>query len=114
LQIIIKTTELYVYLCKQERYPKELNDIKLTPHPPSHLPPQHTAILKWINHTITKEDIKDDLSSKYESIFSIEEMVGTINNRTRHVKVELLNKKEYNQLLNIMSKEGVFDSETLH
>jgi hypothetical protein len=100
LQIIIKTTELYVFLCKQERYPKELIDIKLTPHPPSHLPPQHTAILKWINHTITKEDIKEELSSKYESIFSIEEMAGTINNRTRHVKVELLNKKEYNQLLN--------------
>jgi hypothetical protein len=45
--------------------------IKLSPH----LPPQHTAILKWINHSITKNDIKDELGSKYESVFSIEEMI---------------------------------------
>jgi len=45
LQIVIKTTELYFYLCKQERYPKQLLiDIKLIPHPPSHLPPQHVEL----------------------------------------------------------------------
>jgi hypothetical protein len=100
LQIIIKTTELYVYLCKQERYPKELIGIKLIHHPPSHLPPQHTTIFKWISRTIAKDDIKEELTSKYESIFSIQDMGGTMNDKTRHVKVELSNKKEYIQLLN--------------
>jgi len=40
LQSVIKTTELYIYLCEQERYPKELIDIKLIPHLPTHVPPQ--------------------------------------------------------------------------
>ncbi|CAF4113469.1 unnamed protein product, partial [Rotaria sp. Silwood1] len=67
LQIIIKTTELYVYLCKTERYPKELNGIKIIPHHPSHLPPQHTVIIKWVHHSISNDDIKEVLNSKYES-----------------------------------------------
>jgi hypothetical protein len=77
-----------------------LNGVKIIPHHPSHLPPQHTAILKWINHSISNDDIREVLNSKYESIFSIEEMAGTISDKTRHVKIELLNKKEYNSLLN--------------
>ncbi|CAF1650852.1 unnamed protein product [Rotaria sp. Silwood1] len=100
LQIIIKTTELYVYLFKTERYPKELNGIKIIPHHPSHLPPQHTVIIKWVHHSISNDDIKEVLNSKYESIFSIGEMIGSINDKTRHVKIELLSKNEYNSLLN--------------
>ncbi|CAF4265621.1 unnamed protein product, partial [Rotaria sp. Silwood2] len=100
IQIIIKTTELYVYLCKSERYPKELNGVRIVPHHPPDLPPQHIAILKWINYSILIDDIKDELNSRYESVFSIEEMAGTMNDKTRHVKIELLNKVEYDTLLN--------------
>ncbi|CAF1429444.1 unnamed protein product [Adineta steineri] len=100
LQIIIKTIELYVYLCRRERYPKELLNIKLDPYPPKHLPPQHTIILKWIHNTISIDDIKEELSTNYESIALIEDMFGTITNRTRHVKIEFYNKIEFTQVLN--------------
>ncbi|CAF4121770.1 unnamed protein product, partial [Adineta steineri] len=85
LQIIIKTIEPYVYLCRRERYPKELLNIKLDPYPPQHLPPQHTIILKWIHNTISIDDIKEELSTNYESIALIEDIFGTITNRTRHI-----------------------------
>ncbi|CAF1607926.1 unnamed protein product, partial [Didymodactylos carnosus] len=42
--------DIYIYLSKIERYPVELNNIKLKPYPPSHLPPQHTVIIKKHNH----------------------------------------------------------------
>jgi hypothetical protein len=38
LQMIIKTTELYVYLSKNERYTRELNKVKIKPIPPAYLP----------------------------------------------------------------------------
>ncbi|CAF1304189.1 unnamed protein product, partial [Didymodactylos carnosus] len=94
LEIIIKSTELYVYLCKPDRFPKKIMNIELKSSPPKHLPPQHTAILKWLSNTVSIEDLK------FNSIFSIEEMTGTVTNRTRHVKIELLDKKEYDDLLN--------------
>ncbi|CAF0909408.1 unnamed protein product [Didymodactylos carnosus] len=94
LEIIIKSTELYVYLCKPDRFPKKIMNIELKSSPPKHLPPQHTAILKWLSNTVSTEDLK------FNSIFSIEEMTGTVTNRTRHVKIELLDKKEYDDLLN--------------
>ncbi|CAM2730222.1 unnamed protein product [Rotaria socialis] len=100
LQMIIKSTELYVYLCKKERYPSELNNIKINPIPPAHLPPQHTIILKWIKHSISDQDIKEELNINYKSLRSITTMNGTRNDRTRHVKVELLDKKDYELLLN--------------
>ncbi|CAF3342598.1 unnamed protein product [Rotaria sp. Silwood2] len=74
MQLIIKTTELYVYLCKKERYPDELINIKINPIPPTHLPPQHTIILKWIKNSITDQDIKDELCINYKSIRSISTM----------------------------------------
>ncbi|CAF4589736.1 unnamed protein product [Rotaria sp. Silwood2] len=100
MQLIIKTTELYVYLCKKERYPDELINIKINPIPPTHLPPQHTIILKWIKNTITDQDIKDELCINYKSIRSISTMNGTLNERTRHVKIAFLDKKDYDTLLN--------------
>jgi hypothetical protein len=100
LQMIIKTTELYVYLCKNERYPCELNKVKIKPIPPAYLPPQHSVILKWINNSITDQEIKEELDINYKSIHSISTMNGTLNDRTRHVKIELNDKKEYETLLN--------------
>ncbi|CAM4833802.1 unnamed protein product [Rotaria magnacalcarata] len=100
LRMIIKTTELYVYLCKKERYAKELINIKINPIPPVHLPYQHTIILKWIKHEITDQDINDELIVNYKSLHSISTMNGTLNERTRHVKIELLEKKDYETILN--------------
>ena len=45
IQIISKAAKIIVYLSQTNRYPKELKNIKLTPFPPKHLPPKHTAEL---------------------------------------------------------------------
>jgi hypothetical protein len=42
--MIIKTIKLYVYLCKNERYPRELNKVKIKPIPPAYLPSEHSVI----------------------------------------------------------------------
>lgn len=99
IRIIVKSTEINVYLSQANRYPKQVNDIKITPYPPKHLPPQHTAIVKWVKNTISLGDLKDELKIKYNSIFLIEEIMGTINDRNRHLRIELLDKKEYNSML---------------
>ncbi|CAF1306181.1 unnamed protein product [Rotaria sordida] len=100
IQLIIKTTDLYVYLCKKDRYPNEVNHVKINPIPPTRLPPQHTVIIKWVNNLFTDDDISDELNMKFESIFSIESMYGLINEKNRHIKVEILDKKEHIKILN--------------
>ncbi|CAF2015118.1 unnamed protein product [Rotaria magnacalcarata] len=100
IQALTKHIDLYVYLCKEERYPKEINNIKITPHTPKHLPTQRSTILKWINNTISFNELKNELSEKYKSIYSIEEILGTANERNRHVRVDFSDQKEYNDILN--------------
>ncbi|CAF1235139.1 unnamed protein product [Rotaria sp. Silwood1] len=100
IQLIINSTDLYVYLCKKDRYPNQLNNVKINPIPPNHLPPQHTVIIKWVHNSFTDDDIRDELNMKFESIFFIESMHGTINEKNRHIKVEILEKKEYIKILN--------------
>ncbi|CAF2812334.1 unnamed protein product [Rotaria sp. Silwood2] len=46
IQLIIKAIDLYVYLYKRDRYLNQLNNVKINPIPPTHLPPQHTVIKK--------------------------------------------------------------------
>ncbi|CAF4329004.1 unnamed protein product, partial [Rotaria sordida] len=100
IQLIIKTTDLYVYLCKKDRYPNELNHVKINPITPTRLPPQHTVIIKWVNNLFIDDDISDELNMKFESIFSIESMYGTINEKNPHIKLEILDKKEHIKILN--------------
>lgn len=100
IRAIVKSTEIAVYLSQAKRYPAEINNIKIIPHPPKHLPPQHTAILKWVKNSISFGDLKDELKIKYNSLFLIEEIMGTINDRNRHLRIELLDKKEHNDMLN--------------
>ncbi|CAF1120850.1 unnamed protein product [Rotaria sp. Silwood1] len=100
IQLIIKSTDLYVYLCKKDRYPNQINNVKINPIPPNHLPPQHTVIIKWVNNSFIDDDIRDELNMKFESIFLIESMHGTMNEKNRHMKVEILEKKEYIKILN--------------
>ncbi|CAF2107994.1 unnamed protein product [Rotaria magnacalcarata] len=100
IQALTKNIDLYVYLCKEERYPKEINNIKITPHTPKHLPTQRSTILKWINNTISFNELKTELSEKYKSIYSIEEILGTANERNRHIRVDFSDQNEYNDILN--------------
>ncbi|CAF4434774.1 unnamed protein product, partial [Rotaria magnacalcarata] len=52
-------------------------------------------------NSISFNDIKDELKTKYNSLFLIEEIIDTINERNRYLRIELLDKKkEYNAMLN--------------
>jgi hypothetical protein len=41
-----------------------------------------------------------EITKQYESLFNIEEMRGTANGRTRHVRIELSSQNEYTSVLN--------------
>ncbi|CAF0855382.1 unnamed protein product [Didymodactylos carnosus] len=99
VQLLTKTTALYVFLCRKDRYPKKLCNIEVTPLPPRHLPPHRTAIIKWIQKNVQNTEIKQELDKKYTSLFNLESMAGTENENTRHVKIELLNYSEYEDLI---------------
>ncbi|CAF4542162.1 unnamed protein product, partial [Didymodactylos carnosus] len=99
VQLLTKTTALYVFLCRKDRYPRKLCDIEVMPLPPRHLPPHHTAIIKWVQKSVQDAEIKQELDKKYTSLFNLETMAGTSNENTRHVKIELLNHNEYEALI---------------
>ncbi|CAF3210230.1 unnamed protein product [Rotaria sp. Silwood2] len=100
IQAIRKWAEIIVYLSQANRFPKELNNIKITSHLPKHLPPQYTAIIKWVKNSISFDDVNIEITSKYNSLFLIEEIMGTKNDRNRHLRIELLAKREDISMLN--------------
>jgi hypothetical protein len=100
IQGTTKEIDLYVFLCNAQRYPNEIENIKITPHPPKHLPPQRSVILKWIKNEISTNEIKEELEIKYKSMYLLEDIIGTANARNRHVRIDLQNETEYNSILN--------------
>ena len=55
--------------------------------------------MKWVSNKISFDEINDEIRSKYVSVFAIDGMTGTMNDKNRHVRVELLDKKEYEDLI---------------
>jgi hypothetical protein len=97
---ITNEIDLYVYLCNPQHYPKEIENIKITSHPPKHLPPQRSVILKWIKNAISIDEIKEELELKYKSIYSIQDVIGSLNTRNRHIRIDFQDETEYNNILN--------------
>ncbi|CAF1203592.1 unnamed protein product [Didymodactylos carnosus] len=55
----------------------------------------------FTNSNQNNEDIREEFKQQdFKSIFSIDDISGTINDKNRHVKIELLDMNEYNELLN--------------
>ncbi|CAF4505908.1 unnamed protein product [Rotaria sp. Silwood2] len=50
-------------------------------------------------NTITNDEIKEELEIKYKSIYALENIIGTLNLRNRHVRIDLQDEKEYNKIL---------------
>ena len=99
IQIIVKSTELFVHLCNAENYPKELANTKITPHPPKHFPPKHTAIMKWVDNAMSIDEIKEGLKVQCPSIASVENMMGPMNERNRHIRIEFWDRNEFSTAL---------------
>ncbi|CAF1374937.1 unnamed protein product [Rotaria sordida] len=99
--------ELYVYLCDIAHYPSLLLSINISPEIPKHLPPQYSVLLKPVSNSISYNDILDDIKSIYPSLFKLEEMNGTRKEQSRHIRMDLKDKHQYDKIIN----EGVL---TIH
>ncbi|CAF3382710.1 unnamed protein product [Rotaria socialis] len=95
-----KYIELFIYMRNINNYPKEINNIKLTPVLPTKLPPRNAIILKFIDNTIKLEDIQLQVKEKLKSVYAIEEMMGTMTYRSRHIRIDLLSQDECTSALN--------------
>jgi hypothetical protein len=99
LQCYTGETELFVFLCDKQNYPNKLRNINIESNPPKKLPPQRSVILKYVPKNIDIDYIKNEISSKYQSLFNIEEMRGTISGKSRHIRIDLSALDEYLDLL---------------
>ncbi|CAF4676290.1 unnamed protein product, partial [Rotaria socialis] len=100
IQGTTKVIDLCVFLCNPHRYPKEIDNIKISPHPSKHLPPQRSVILKWIKNSISCNELKEELEIKFKSIHSIVDIIGTLSTRNRHLRIDFQDETEYNTILN--------------
>ena len=92
--------ELFIYLCDIHNYPETINNIKIRPLLPTKLPARNAVILKFIDNKIKLDDIQNIIKDKLRSVYKIEEMLGTITYRSRHIRVDLLSIEEHNSILN--------------
>ncbi|CAF3341644.1 unnamed protein product [Rotaria sp. Silwood2] len=97
---ITKDLSLYVYLCDIRHYPEYIDSIKLNPMLPIHLPPQHVIVIKFVPNDYSFVDIEEDLKNRYSSIYHIEEMNGTRRMHSRHIRMDVYDKNECNNILN--------------
>lgn len=104
-----KYIELFIYMCNIDNYPKCLNNVKITPVLPHKLPAENAIILKFIDNYISLEDIQSTVKENLKSVYIIEEMMGTRTYRSRHIRVDLLSKEEYNEIIN--KKKMVIDGQ---
>ncbi|CAF3348724.1 unnamed protein product [Rotaria sp. Silwood2] len=91
--------ELFVFLCNNQNYPNSLYNTIVHVTKPKHLPAQHSIVLKYVPNYICHDDIKNEIGNIANSIFNIEDMRGTMSERSRHIRIELASINEYNQLL---------------
>ncbi len=97
---ITKDISLYIYLCDVKHYPEQIDSVHLTPMLPIHLPPQHAIVIKYVPNKFSFLDIEEDLKLRYSSIYHIDEINGTRRTHTRHIRMDIYDKAEYNSILN--------------
>lgn len=97
---IVKDVDLFVYLCDAKRYPAKLENFSIKSDPPKRLPPQFTVVIKFVNNNIEIDDLRETLKNKYNSTFTVENMLGGIRMNNRHVRVDFGDKKDYESILN--------------
>jgi hypothetical protein len=93
---ITKDITLYVYLYDGRNYPEQIDSVRLIPLLPVRLPPQHAIVIKFVPNDYSFDELEDDLKNRYLSIYHIEEMNGTRRIRSRHIRMDIYDKDEYN------------------
>ncbi|CAF1309667.1 unnamed protein product [Rotaria sp. Silwood1] len=104
LTCFTKEIELLVYLWDVTHYSEKLLNTVITPIPPIHLPPQHSIIFKFVPTSISFDELQEAISDICQAKFFLEEMKGSISNKSRHIRLDLASKDEMKKLLN----SGVF------
>ena len=100
--------ELFTFLCNPEHVPQKLANTQVSPILPKHLPSQRSIIMKGVPNTVNIEELKAEISSRYKSVYATEELMGTNNGKSRHVRVDVMDSYEYKQLLDsgVLCVEG--------
>ena len=75
-------------------------NINITPILPKHLPLQRSVVIKGVSNMLSVDNFRHQMEEKYKSIYPIQELRGTNNGKTRHLRIDLLNQIEYKQVLN--------------
>ena len=91
--------ELFVYLWDITHYPSQLINTSISPIPPSHLPSQHSVILKFVSNLIPFEDVLEEISNYCQSKTLLEEMKGTMSEKSRHIRLDISSKEETDRML---------------
>ncbi|CAF4381341.1 unnamed protein product, partial [Rotaria magnacalcarata] len=90
----------YRYVDKNGDLQSILNNINITPSRPRHLPAQRSIVLKFVPNYITNDYIEIEIKTSTKSVFNIEEMKGSITEKSRHIRLELTSLDEYNLIIN--------------
>jgi hypothetical protein len=92
--------ELFVYLWDISHYPSKLLNTTITPIPPVHLPPQYSIIFKFVPNSISFEELSESIADVCQSKHLLEEMKGSITNKSRHIRLDITSKDEMKKILN--------------
>lgn len=66
---------------------------------PLRLPPQHVIVIKFVPNEYSFSELDEDLKNRYSSIYHIEEMNGTRRLHSRHIRMDIFDMKEYDNIL---------------
>ncbi|CAF3333618.1 unnamed protein product [Rotaria socialis] len=94
----VKDVDLFIYLCDAKRYPKKLNNVNILPDPPKRLPPRNTVVVKFVKNDIDFDEFRLDLKERYQSIFTVENMMGAMRFNSRHIRMDLGDKNDYESI----------------
>ncbi|CAF4515741.1 unnamed protein product [Didymodactylos carnosus] len=89
----------YMFLCDDSHYPFSIGNVQIKLEPPKQLPAQNSVVIKFVPTTISKDDVLDEMKSRFSSIFMINEMKGTVRSSARHIRVIFKQQNEYKKIL---------------
>ncbi|CAF3793852.1 unnamed protein product [Rotaria sp. Silwood1] len=97
---VVNDIDLCIYLCDIKHYPTKIDNVTIRPDPPKRLPPQNNIVIKFIPNELCKDDIKEEIKNLYPSIYTIDNMMGTMGSNSRHIRVEFWQKDDYFKIIN--------------
>ncbi|CAF0961272.1 unnamed protein product [Didymodactylos carnosus] len=91
--------DFYMYLCDDSHYPISIGNVQIKLEPPKQLPVQNSVIIKFVPTSISKDDVLDEVKSRFSSIFMTNEMKGSTRSSARHIRVIFKQQNEYKKIL---------------